>query len=1146
MIPRIKTGRGVTGAVRYALGEGNDPATGKPRSEPKGDKSRVAWFGGHNLGFAVESEVDADLARRLMEFMALNQASRTKPCVKDCVHLSLSWRPGEEPTRAQMEEAARAALDAIGMGNARALFVAHNDEAYAHLHIVASKINPDTGRAYDLKGNYLKLSRWALDYEREHSGGIICTRREGANQLRDAISQRDAAAVLELMVKQRATFTARQLDNVLAKQIKSEFTRAQFAEKILSTAVRLSEEAAGRTSRYTTETILNAERQVLRAADGLARNHGHAVSPWRRGEILTRPEFLSLSREQIAAYTRATGAEGLALIDGQAGTGKSFTMRAIRQAYEADGCRVIGLAPTNAVAQDMEEDGFAHAATIHKELFALINNRTKWDARTVVMVDEAAMIDTKLMMVLTARAHEAGVKMILVGDDRQLSSIDHGGMFGVLKDRYGAGELKQVRRQGKPDERRAAEMMAQGNFHGALEIYDKKGAITWTRTQDEAREALVSQWAKDSAAAPDKLRFVFAYTNADVDRLNHELRAIRKMRRELEGVSHSFETKHGQADFAINDRIQFTGTDSKKGLVNGAAGTIERIEGGMLAVRLDGRGDKRVEFDAKEFKDFRHGYAGTIYKGQGRTLDETYLYHSEHWRSAASYVALTRHREKAELFVARNTAEDLKQLSRQMARVEDRRAASHFHTSGEPAPVRPVLPEQLRNLEEDLRRTFGLEPKKEGPPAASRVKSRPDWTEQAGMVAQQHSAMKAVRRGSQNNGLTERIATLKKQIEGLRSNLTEQLRGSMPETKARLVERGDQAEAKQVSSLAAPKTAEKDPIETELLRPLAREEAEPPAPSPVPAPDNAPKVTEQPAQAAQAEELARSAGSAHSTEPAPPEAQAPAAEKVAQAEAKQTALKAAAADIVARLPEAPPARHQQEPVAAAEPSKQASPAQAHENAPKAAVQPVQAIPTEGLARSAKNKTSPAGKAPEAKTQLPEKGDYRAEAAAAPVIQPVAATEPAKPVDPSRAQDSASKTALRPAQPVQAQTPPRQANAAKPPAAEQTPSTRPLDANEVAARFNDPALQARYQQQESQRQEQQKSGDPAKPVTAESVITRANVPTERQAEHQAAKEKSDRQYITRDGPADRPERGERPERGQGREDGRDGGRGGRSR
>ena len=56
------------------------------------------------------------------------------------------------------------------MGNAKALFVAHNDEDYAHVHIVASKINPETGRAYDLAGSWRTLSTWAEAYEREHGG----------------------------------------------------------------------------------------------------------------------------------------------------------------------------------------------------------------------------------------------------------------------------------------------------------------------------------------------------------------------------------------------------------------------------------------------------------------------------------------------------------------------------------------------------------------------------------------------------------------------------------------------------------------------------------------------------------------------------------------------------------------------------------------------------------------------------------------------------------------------------------------------------------------------------------------------------------------------------------------------------------------
>ena len=65
-----------------------------------------------------------------------------------------------------------------------------------------------------------------------------------------------------------------------------------------------------------------------------------------------------------------------------------------------------------------------------------------------------------------------------------------------------------------------------------------------------------------------------------------------------------------------------------------------------------------MAWSAAEFTGFRHGYAGTIYKGQGKTLDHTYLYHTHHWRSAASYVALTRQRESAQVFVARETARD--------------------------------------------------------------------------------------------------------------------------------------------------------------------------------------------------------------------------------------------------------------------------------------------------------------------------------------------------------------------------------------------------------------------------------------------------------------------------------------------------------
>jgi ATP-dependent exoDNAse (exonuclease V) alpha subunit len=704
---RIKVGKGVTGAVRYVMGPGHDPKTGHflPADAP----SRVAWVSGTEaFGWKVESAADIDQARREMEFDALNQASKTRKCVYDCVHIVLAWERGETPTREEMEEACRSQLAAQGMGNAKAIFVAHHDEDYFHAHIIASKINPATGRAYDLAGSFRKASVWAEQYEREH-GGVVNVNRQSANELRRAIKERDIEGVLEAMTKRNATFTAKQLERAIGKEIYPEIgapagkkrtvelERAQFVNAILShqSVRRLSTRHDGAAERYTTRSVLEAELHVLRATSGLVSDTTHGLDEQQRFAILNGPRYAGISREQALAFRHATGAEGLALIDGQAGTGKSWTMAAIRDAYEAAGHRVIGLAFTNKVVKNLAQDGFEHTNTVHRELIFLNNSRTSWNAKTVVMVDEAAMLDTKLYAMVTAHAHDAGAKILLVGDDRQLSSIDAGGMFAVLKDRHGAAVLSEVKRQYKADERRASEMMAEGNFDAALAIYDRKGAIHWTRTQVEARAELVAKWAADTAAERDKSRFVFAYTNQDVDLLNVALRAVRKERGELEWEDHTIKTAHGRFDFSAGDRVQFTGTDRRLGVENGAAGIIEAIDGTHLAVRLAGPEGKTITFDAANFGHFRHGYAGTVWKGQGDTLDQTYLYHSEHWRSAPSYVALTRHREQTELFVATNTAGDLKALAKQVARQEEKRAASTFYQLDAIEPVRPMTAPEI-------------------------------------------------------------------------------------------------------------------------------------------------------------------------------------------------------------------------------------------------------------------------------------------------------------------------------------------------------------------------------------------------------------------------------------------------------------------
>ncbi len=513
---------------------------------------------------------------------------------------------------------------------------------------------------------------------------------------------RDPEQVLAALTRNNATFTERELDRYLAKHLGAgpdgtpdgvqarDISASKVAvmghKDVRVLHDRETGEAAGR---FTTGTVREQERAAL--ADGAAvagaGQHRGVTTRHREAALASR----TLRDDQRAAFEHAVASGGLKLVEGRAGTGKSYTLAAVREAHERAGHRVVGLAPTNAVAQDLKADGFTEAGTVHSALFGIKNGRTSWDRRTVVVVDEAAMLDSRVTGELLSEARRAGAKVILAGDDRQLASIERGGLFTELRQRHGAAEITEVTRQRVDWQRQAARDLAEGRFDTAVDAYDRHGAITWTADQDEARAALVARWKADTLADPKASRFVFAYTNADVSQVNAELRQVRRDRGELGSPDVRFETKHGAADFAVGDRVQFTDTDKKRHLYNGNAGVITGIDArtGQLTARLDaaaGAPGREVTWAVAEFEGFRHGYAGTIYKGQGKTLDHTYLLHTHHWRAAASYVALTRQRESAQVFVAEDTARDARQLARQMGRGEVRAASVAWVTADELAP----------------------------------------------------------------------------------------------------------------------------------------------------------------------------------------------------------------------------------------------------------------------------------------------------------------------------------------------------------------------------------------------------------------------------------------------------------------------------
>lgn len=512
--------------------------------------------------------------------------------------------------------------------------------------------------------------------------------RADQRELRAAVRSESSGRILEALTERRATFTRGELVKLLGGVVEDRADAGGLATELLAhpEVIGLKETADAAVSRYTTREVLAAERQILKDGRAMAASDRAGLSERQLNAVMSNHK--RLDEEQRDALRQLTGRGRIGLLVGEAGTGKSTTINAARDAYEKAGYRVVGTSWTHSVIQDMKADGFKETTTLagifgRAERAASRNDwRTKrngtatrnirqgdsegWNSKTVIIVDEAALISTQNLGRLMAKADAAGAKIIAAFDDKQLSSIERGGILGALKDQLGAAELHKIWRVGDDNQKRAFNAMHEGRFAEALSIFDKAGAINWTEAQDEARTALVAKWAADTKASPEKSRFVFAYTNVDVLALNADLRAIRRERGEL-GADHLMRTRDGAVNFAEGDRIQFTGSayhsDGKAaGLTTSAIGTVRAIVGQRMTVQLDGKDDKpgkvvsfTVGDDEKggQFDAIRHGYAGTIYKGQGRTLDQSYLYHSANWRAASAYVALSRHRESTSLFVAR-------------------------------------------------------------------------------------------------------------------------------------------------------------------------------------------------------------------------------------------------------------------------------------------------------------------------------------------------------------------------------------------------------------------------------------------------------------------------------------------------------------
>jgi hypothetical protein len=184
-----------------------------------------------------------------------------------------------------------------------------------------------------------------------------------------------------------------------------------------------------------------------------------------------------------------------------------------------------------------------------------------------------------------------------------------------------------------------------------VSAYQKQNAIVAVEQRGDARSALLARWARDAKAEPQASQLVLSFTREDVKALNTAVRTLRQQTGQL-GRSQVVGTAQGEKEFSVNDRIRFGRNERSLGVKNGSLGVIERIEGGVLQVKLDGPADTRVAVDTKFYTHLDHGYAATVHKAQGTTVDLTYVLATPHFDRHTTYVAMSRHREAATVFYA--------------------------------------------------------------------------------------------------------------------------------------------------------------------------------------------------------------------------------------------------------------------------------------------------------------------------------------------------------------------------------------------------------------------------------------------------------------------------------------------------------------
>lgn len=483
---------------------------------------------------------------------------------------------------------------------------------------------------------------------------------------------------LDAITKQQATFTNRDLAMFVHRHSdgKEHFDQVLSAVRTSPDLIALGKDGRGE-ERFTSRDMIDTEQRLRQATQMMAQRERHRVEEKQRTSALTRAaeRGLALSGEQRAAFEYVTDARGLSVVVGYAGTGKSAMLGVAREAWESAGYNVRGAALSGIAAEGLENSSGIASRTIASLEHNWSQGREHLTSRDVLVIDEAGMVGTRQMERVLSHAAEVGAKVVLVGDASQLQAIEAGAAFRSIAERIGSIEITDIRRQREDWQRDATRHLATGRTGEALAAYREQGMVHVANTREAARCELIHRWDRERQASPEASRIILTHTNDEVRELNESARDRLRANGELSSDVH-LKVERGDRTFAENDRVMFLKNERGLGVKNGTLGTIEQISDKSLVVRLDD--GRSVGFDIKHYSSFDHGYAATIHKAQGMTVDRAHVLVTPGMDSHSAYVGLSRHRDGVQVHYGKDDFADQGKLAHTLSRERGKDMASDY------------------------------------------------------------------------------------------------------------------------------------------------------------------------------------------------------------------------------------------------------------------------------------------------------------------------------------------------------------------------------------------------------------------------------------------------------------------------------------